>query len=160
MTSPTKLGPMTHGSLTWIDALMAADQRAGWPADDVTTGRWSVSAVASSKDFMVLHESGSGDSMGGDDTTYSARVVAAAIDRWSAPSVGVESPPEFFAALRYDAVAAELNAEEARVEAVRCRGLYDNMRARGKVAEAEAVQRGWNWAHSPSLKTGAADLGD
>lgn len=160
MTTSTRLAPANGVSLTWIDARMADEQRAGWPGDDYRTGRWSVFETVCCNDFMVQHESGSGGSMGGDETDYPARVVAAAIERWSAPCVGLDATPAFFEALKQDALAAELKAEEARVEAIRSRALANSMQARAKIAQADAAQRGWSKPFAPSTKEGEAGRGN
>lgn len=147
MTSTSELVPRT-----------SVDQLAGL-TDGITTGRWRIFSSECCEGFVVQHESGSGDSMGGEDTTHSARAMAADIERWSAASVGVDAPPEFFDALRRNAVAAELQAQEIQVEAIRCRALYEDMRARAEVARAEAVQRGWSKPYAPSSEAGEAGCG-
>jgi len=100
---------------------------------------------------MVQYESGSGDSMGGEDTCYHALTVAAAIERWSSPEMGLVASSPFFGELRRLEKYAEEQAKQAQFEAVRCRSLLDAMTMRAELAASEAARRGWSNPYVPTL---------
>ena len=85
---------------TWIDERMAEAWRSGdRPRHYSGAARWIVYLDESRTAFVVLATNSDQSWIGGDDTSYSALEVAAAIERWSAQSAGLNECPEFMEAL-------------------------------------------------------------
>ncbi len=135
---------------TWIDENMVVEASMSLPCFGYSSGRWMVCEVPGQTGFMAQHESGSGDSMGGEDTAYAAFTVAAAIERWSSPGMGLDAPIPFFDELRRVTERAETRVEHAKSEVVYLRALLEAMKARAELAASEAKQRGWTIPHVPS----------
>jgi hypothetical protein len=122
--------------LTWIEERMAYMWGHGDWATHYTGGaRWIVYSDESRTAFVVLATNDDHSWIGGDDTCYSARAVAAAIERWSTQSAGLNESPDFIDALERDLSRAE--AKGTRLEIIRAKYLLDAMRARVAIALAE-----------------------
>jgi hypothetical protein len=121
---------------TWIDERMVEVWRGGDRVRHYTgADRWIVYPNESSTAFVVLATNGDQSWIGGDDTSYPAFEVAAAIERWSTIRAGLNECLEFIDALDRNLQLAE--AKGARQEIIRAKYLLDAMRARVAIAHAE-----------------------
>ena len=126
----------TDPSLTWIDERMAYSWRCGdWTAQYTAAARWIVCPDESRTAFVVLATNGDNSWVGGDDTCYSARDVADAINRWSTEGAGLDACPEFIDALEHDLRQAE--AKGTRLQVILANFRLEAVRARVAIARAE-----------------------
>ncbi len=127
---------MTQAAPTWIDERIAEAWRCGERARHYTgAARWIVYLDESCTAFVVLATNSDQSWIGGDDTPYPAFEVAAAIERWSADSAGLNDCPEFIDALQRDMRHAE--AKGTRLDIIRAQYLLNAMQARTAIAHAE-----------------------
>jgi hypothetical protein len=126
---------VTAEAPTWIDAGLAREWQYGRAARYDLTTRWFVALDESCTSFVVLSGNAGHGSFGGDDTGYTAAEVASSIERCGTPAAGLETCPEFLEALERHA--RHINAKGTQLEILRARYLFDAMRARVAIAQAE-----------------------
>jgi hypothetical protein len=127
---------MTEVAPTLIDRRMAETWRAGDRARYYTGAeRWIVYADESNTTFVVLATNSDRSWIGGDDTSYPAIEVAAAIERWSTTRAGLDKCPNFIDALRVEVLRVE--AGGTRLEIIRAKYLLEAMLARVAIGQAE-----------------------
>jgi len=122
---------------TWIDAGLAYEWQSGRPARYDRTLRWFVSLDQSRTAFVVMSGNAGHGSFGGEDTAYTAKEVASAIERCGTLVAGLETCPEFLEALKRDIQRAK--DKGTRLEIIRAKYLLNAMRARLSLARAEDV---------------------
>ena len=117
---------------TWVDADMALKWQSGRPARLDQTDRWFVFLDESWAAFILMSGNANHSSFGGDDSCYSAKEAASAIERWAKPNAGLEACSAFFEALKRDLRLAETTGTP--LDIVRANYLLEAMRTRVAMA--------------------------